>query len=79
MDHRAVERAPFKGPNRTWAGTIRCSCGWDGEVADHPDEPSAVVGARALWILHCFDPTVPVHVGAPPLAPDLVASDAPGA
>jgi hypothetical protein len=77
MEHRAEERLPFKGPNRSWAGTIRCSCGWEGEVADHRDESSAVVGARAMWILHCFDVTVPVHA-APVAARDHVASEALG-
>lgn len=49
---------PYRGANRSWAATIRCSCGWEGQVEDHPEEASAVTGARALWILHCYE--VPV-------------------
>lgn len=66
---------PARGPDRSWSATICCTCGWEGEVGDHPDEASALVGARAVWILHCFDVPAPAYTG--PSVPDreLVASD----
>lgn len=69
---------PSKGADRSWVATIRCSCGWTGEVADHPDEVSATVGARAMWILHCYDVPTPAHAGQPAAftPPALVAVEA---
>lgn len=67
---------PYRGANRSWAATIRCSCGWEGEVEDHPEESSAVVGARAMWILHCFEVPEAALAQEPVRVRELVAVEA---
>lgn len=55
MEHRVNERTTTRRPDKSWGGTISCTCGWEGEAGDHPTEASAVVGLQAQWLLHAND------------------------